>query len=132
MDRFELVVSETAAHERRQPQVLAEKTLGVIEQQAYCVGEGRHERRIVRGVGGGPDPVRRLSEFSAAPLLTAHTLHENGVDIADQTEAKRHGIEELESRTEGNDVVPHHLSHVATGVLIPAAAPQCGSLPRRR
>lgn len=84
VDRLELLEVETAAHECRESHILVEKSLEVIEQRAYLLGERRDERGVVRRLGWRTVPGRRRPEFSRAPLLTPHTLHEDGVDITDQ------------------------------------------------
>ena len=89
MDRLKLVVKESTLHEHRHPGVLVRVLLPVSEQFLKGINWRRDERRRLRLVPRGSDPVLTRPKFAGALVAAANALHQGGMDLLHDTEADR-------------------------------------------
>lgn len=103
---FELVVNQGEVNQDRELTIIvANVSFQVVERRSHL----HHWRGNKTGSFGGcarsTDDDRLTPELTWAPVFPPDTTHERFVDVADQSQADRHAVEEREPQVERADVV---------------------------
>src|SRR6266511_3198141 len=106
MDRFELRVCDPDMYEHRQLPWVVEKTLEIVKCRLHFRNRRRDERRVANvACTGRPDEVLVTAELPRHLGGAPNTLHELGVDLADESLGERKAGQPLKAVVHRSDVV---------------------------